>query len=432
MVDRRDRGRRGATAPSASVEWAPLPAVTASSRRGCAGRAGPLRGRAVATCAWTRWPATPPRRTRAFARGRPRGAARHVGAPRHRRADGAARRGRRLGRGERPLHRPRGRRRARYGRRPTWPARSACPRARCAWWPRDVGGNFGTRNSCYPEFALVAWAARRLGRPVKWTGERREAFLADYQGRDLVVATPSWRSTPTAPSSPCAATNTSNVGAHAVSFHPAQQGHGAVRPPSTACPPSSMRGRAVRHATRRRPRRTAARAGREVMFVMERLIDLAARRHGFDRVELRRRNLVPAGAMPYRIRRHRLRQRRLPGAPGSRASTLADWAGFEARRAEARRRGRYRGIGVANYIELEHRRSARARAHHRAAGAASIDVVLGTLSSGQGHETSFAQLIAEWLGVELAQVRLITGDTDRRRGRRRRRTPAARCGWAPW
>jgi carbon-monoxide dehydrogenase large subunit len=94
-----------------------------------------------------------------------------------------------------------------------------------------------------------------------------------------------------------------------------------------------------------------------------------------------------------------------------RAVALADWAGFETRRAEARRRGRYRGIGVANYLELN-TGDPRERAHITVRPEGRIDLVLGTLSSGQGHATSFAQLLVEWLGVELSQVRLITGDTD--------------------
>ena len=98
------------------------------------------------------------------------------------------------------------------------------------------------------------------------------------------------------------------------------------------------------------PYRSAGRP--EVMFVIERLIDLAARRHGFDRVALRRRNLVPAGAMPYRNPLGLLYDSGDYAAAQDRAVALADWAGFEARRAEARRRGRYRGIGIANYIEL--------------------------------------------------------------------------------
>jgi carbon-monoxide dehydrogenase large subunit len=157
------------------------------------------------------------------------------------------------------------------------------------------------------------------------------------------------------------------------------------------------------------PYRSAGRP--EVMFVIERLIDLAARRHGWDRVALRRRNLVPAGAMPYRNAVGLLYDSGDYAATQDRAVALADWAGFEARRAEARRRGRYRGIGLANYLELN-TGAPRERAEITVRPEGGLDVVLGTLSAGQGHETSFAQLLAEWLGVELEDVRLITGDTD--------------------
>src|SRR5881628_2334553 len=273
---------------------------------------------------------------------------------------------------------------------------------------REVGGNFGTRNSCYPEFALVGWAARRLDRPVKWTGERREAFLADYQGRDLVSHAElaldadgtflGFR-----------AVNTSNVGAHVVSFHPLNKGM-AISTTVYHVPAVSMRGRAV--VTNTSPTTPYRSAGRpEVMFVMERLIDLAARRHGFDRLELRRKNLVAASAMPYRNAVGTLYDSGDYPAALDRAVALADWAGFEARRAEARGYGRYRGIGVANYIELN-TGFPRERAHITVRPEGSVDVVLGTLSSGQGHATSFAQLIVEWLGVELSEVRLVTGDTD--------------------
>jgi len=273
---------------------------------------------------------------------------------------------------------------------------------------REVGGNFGTRNSCYPEFVLVAWAARRLGRPVKWTAERREAFLADYQGRDLAVHAElaldadgtflAFRGA-----------NTSNVGAHAVSFHPLNKGM-ALTATVYRVPAVSMRGRAV--VTNTPPTTPYRSAGRpEVMFVMERLIDLAARRHGFDRLELRRKNLVAAGAMPYRNAVGTLYDSGDYPAAQDRAVALADWAGFEARRAEARGYGRYRGIGVANYIELN-TGFPRERAHITVRPEGSVDVVLGTLSSGQGHATSFAQLIVEWLGVELSEVHLVTGDTD--------------------
>src|SRR5437867_1612487 len=273
---------------------------------------------------------------------------------------------------------------------------------------REVGGNFGTRNSCYPEFALVAWAARRLGRPVKWTAERREAFLADYHGRDL-VSHAELALDATGAFLGFRAVNTSNVGAHAVSFHPLNKGM-AISSTVYRVPAASMRGRAV--VTNTSPTTPYRSAGRpEVMFVMERLIDLAARRHGFDRLELRRKNLVPASAMPYRNGFGVVYDSGDYRAALDRTLALADWVGFESRRAEARRRGRYRGIGVANYLELN-TGFPRERAHITVRPEGRIDLVLGTLSSGQGHATSFAQLLVEWLGVELAEVRLITGDTD--------------------
>ncbi|HEV8440048.1 MAG TPA: molybdopterin cofactor-binding domain-containing protein [Methylomirabilota bacterium] len=273
----------------------------------------------------------------------------------------------------------------------------------------DVGGNFGTRNSFYPEFALVAWAARRLGRPVKWTCERQEAFVTDYQGRDLVSET---ELALDADGNFLAlrGVNTSNVGAHAVSFIPLNKG----RELSTTVyrvPAACVRGRAVLSNTPpTAPYRSAGRP--EVMFVMERLIDLAARRHGFDRLGLRRRNLVPPSAMPYRNPFGMVYDSGEYAAAQDRAVTLADWAGFEKRRVEARGRGRYRGIGLANYIEVA-TGWPRERAEVTVRPEGRIEVAIGTLSAGQGHETTFAQLIAEWFDVELDQVRLITGDTDR-------------------
>ena len=184
---------------------------------------------------------------------------------------------------------------------------------------------------------------------MKWTCERREALLTDYQSRDLVSHAElalgadgtflAFR-----------ASNTSNVGAHAVSFIPLAKGV-AVSTSVYHVPAAALSARAVLSNTApTTPYRSAGRP--EVMFVIERMIDLAARRHGFDRVRLRRQNLVPAAAMPYRNPLGLLYDSGDYAAAQDRVLTLADWAGFEARRAEARRRGRYRGIGLANYIEL--------------------------------------------------------------------------------
>jgi len=128
-------------------------------------------------------------------------------------------------------------------------------------------------------------------------------------------------------------------------------------------------------------------------------------------VALRRRNLVPASAMPYRNPLGLVYDSGDYAAAQDRAVAMADWAGFEARRAEARRRGRYRGIGIANYIELN-TGDPRERADITVHPEGRVDVVVGTLSAGQGHETSFAQCVAEWLGVGFEQVRVIAGDSD--------------------
>jgi carbon-monoxide dehydrogenase large subunit len=272
----------------------------------------------------------------------------------------------------------------------------------------DVGGNFGPRNSFYPEFALVPWAARRVGRPVKWTCQRREAFLTDYQARDLASRMElalDTRGTFLA----LRGVSTGNAGAHAVSFVPLNKGR-ELATSVYRVPAAAVRGRAV--LTNTSPLSAYRSAGRpQAMFIVERLIDLAARRHGFDRASLRRRNLVPAEAMPYRNPFGIVYDSGDYAAAQDRALDLADWEGFEARRAEARGRGRWRGIGMGNYIEIA-TGAPRERAALTVHAEGRIDVVLGTLSSGQGHETSFAQLVVEWLGVDLDQVRLITGDTD--------------------
>jgi aerobic carbon-monoxide dehydrogenase large subunit len=273
---------------------------------------------------------------------------------------------------------------------------------------RDVGGNFGTRNAFYPEFALVCWAARRLGRPVKWTCERSESFLSDYQGRDLAVQA-ELALDADGHFLGLRGTNTSNVGAHTVSFVALVKG---VELMSSVynIPAAHFRARAV--LTNTPPTNSYRSAGRpEAMFVIERLIDMAAAQCGFDRVSLRRRNLVPerprAYVNPLGLACDGGGYKKAMDA----ALTLADWQGFAKRKRESRRRGLLRGIGVANYIELTSG-IPRERTEITVTLNGYVDVVIGTLSSGQGHETSFAQLVTEWLGVPFERVRLITGDTD--------------------
>jgi aerobic carbon-monoxide dehydrogenase large subunit len=273
---------------------------------------------------------------------------------------------------------------------------------------RELGGNYGTRNNFYPEYALVAWAAKRVGRPVKILLDRHECFLSDDHSRDLAVQAElaldgdgnflAFRTD-----------NVSNLGAHAVSAVPLSKGIG-VSTSAYRLPAVAARARGVLSNTA--PTSAYRAAGRpEVMYVIERLIDLAARRHGFDRLELRRRNLVPVAAMPFRNPFGLVYDSGDYPAAQARAAAAADWAGFEKRRKEALGGGRYRGIGLSNYVELN-TGAPREQAEVLVRPEGRIDLVLGTLSSGQGHETAFAQLLADWFSVEPAQVRLLAGDSD--------------------
>lgn len=272
----------------------------------------------------------------------------------------------------------------------------------------DVGGNFGTRNRVFVEFGLVLWAARKLGRPVKFTATRSEAFLSDYQGRDLVTKVElalrrdgrflAMR-----------ATNISNVGARCVSLSPLSKGAGLISG-SYDIPVAALRALAV--FTNTMPTQAYRSSGRpEVTFAIERLIDIAAQRLGFDRIKLRRKNLVRPQAMPYRNPVGMLYDSGRYEEAMDKALGLADWSGFEKRRREGARRGRLLGLGIANYVESSigapnEQARITVRPDRR------VDVVIGTQPAGQGHQTSFAQVVSDLIGVPTETVNIIIGDTD--------------------
>jgi len=272
----------------------------------------------------------------------------------------------------------------------------------------DVGGNFGTRNRVFVEFGLVLWAARKIGRPVKFTASRSEAFLSDYQGRDLVT-TVELALDANRRFIAMRATNISNVGARCVSLSPLSKGSGLI-PGSYAIPASTLRAVAV--FTNTMPTNAYRSSGRpEVTFAIEQLIDAAAQELGVDRIALRRKNLVPPQAMPYRNSVGMLYDSGRYEDNMDRAMDIADWNGFAARRREAKRRGKLLGRGLANYVESSigaPREQARITVHPEGR----VDVVIGTQPSGQGHETSFAQVISDLLHVPTESVRIILGDTD--------------------
>jgi carbon-monoxide dehydrogenase large subunit len=272
----------------------------------------------------------------------------------------------------------------------------------------DVGGNFGTRNRTFVEFALVLWAAQKLGRPVKYTATRSEAFLSDYQGRDLVT-TVELALDENRRFIGMRATNISNVGARCVSLSPLSKGSGLI-PGSYAIPATTLRAMAV--FTNTMPTNAYRSSGRpEVTFAIEQLIDAAAKQLGVDRIALRRKNLIKPKAMPYRNAVGMLYDSGRYEENMDWAMEIADWKGFAARKRDAKRRGRLLGRGLANYVESSIG-APREQARIKVQPEGRVDVVIGTQSSGQGHETSFSQVISDLLHVPEESVRIISGDTD--------------------
>lgn len=282
------------------------------------------------------------------------------------------------------------------------------PAEQCRCVFGDMGGNFGTRNAFYPDYALMPWAARRVGRPVKWTATRQECFLSDYQARDLAShaelaldAEGNFLG--------LRGTNVANLGAYTAYFWPLRKGLSLMQS-VYAIPNVHFWGHAV--LTNTVPTAVYRSAGRpEAIYMIERLIDLAAGEHGFDRVELRRRNLIAPEEMPYTTAVGVTYDSGEYAAAMDRALDEADWAGFLARRADAQARGRKRGIAVANYIEVTSGMP-RERAELTVREDGTIDFAVGTASSGQGHETSFRQLICQWLQVPFDTIRYVANDSD--------------------
>jgi carbon-monoxide dehydrogenase large subunit len=272
----------------------------------------------------------------------------------------------------------------------------------------DVGGNFGTRNRVYVEFGLVLWASRKLGRPVKYAATRSESMLTDYQGRDLVTKV-ALALDKDGRFLALRADNVGNAGARCVSLSPLGKGSALVSG-SYDIPVASLRSRAV--FTNTMPTQAYRSSGRpEVTFAIERLVDAAAARFGFDRVELRRRNMVRPAQMPYANPVGAVYDSGEYETNMDRAMAMADWDGFPARKAAAAKRGLLLGRGLANYVESSIG-APRERAEIDVSPDGRVRVVIGTQPSGQGHETSFAQVVSDLLSVPFESVDIVMGDTD--------------------
>jgi carbon-monoxide dehydrogenase large subunit len=258
------------------------------------------------------------------------------------------------------------------------------------------------------EFGLVLWASRKLGVPVKFTATRSEAFLTDYQGRDLVT-TVELALRRDGRFLAMRADNISNVGAYCVSLSPLSKGAGLITG-SYDIPAAALRARAV--FTNTMCTQAYRSSGRpEVTYAIERLCEIAARELGIDPLALRRRNLVAPKAMPYTNAVGQVYDSGEYRRNMDRALAIADWDGFRQRRRDARKRGRLLGRGFANYVESSIG-NPRERAEIEVAPDGTVAVVIGTQPSGQGHETSFAQVVADLIGLPVAKVSIILGDTD--------------------
>jgi carbon-monoxide dehydrogenase large subunit len=275
----------------------------------------------------------------------------------------------------------------------------------------DVGGGFGMKVFAYVEQALMPWAAKKVGRPVKWTSERTEAFVSDTQGRDHITHA-ELALDKNGKMLALRVHNQSNMGAYLSNFAPMI---------ATMAGTQLLTGLYdIKHAyvnvlgafTNTVPIDAYRGAGRpEASHVIERLVDTAAAEMKLDPAELRRRNFIKPEQLPYKA----------PLGPNydsgnfvknmDDAIKAADWAGFAKRRAESEKRGRYRGIGMSCYVEA-------------AIGApqedvelifdqdGSITLLIGTLTNGQGHSTSYSQVLEELLGLPFDRIKVVQGDTD--------------------
>ncbi|MEP4379241.1 MAG: xanthine dehydrogenase family protein molybdopterin-binding subunit [Alphaproteobacteria bacterium] len=274
---------------------------------------------------------------------------------------------------------------------------------------KDVGGGFGMKGHVYPEEAVVAWACKRVERPVKWIATRSEAMMGDDHGRDQTVEAElaldengkfvalRWHAL-------------HNVGAYI-------EGAGAIpvlfavklAPTVYNIPNVDVINKAVFSNTSPTvPYRGAGRP--EAVYIMERVLDAAARETGIDRAELRRINFITPEEMPHSTLTGWTYDTGDYATALDKARGIADWDGYDARKAATEAEGLKRGRGIVYYVDNTGIFNERMEIRFDPSG--TVTIVSGVLSHGQGHETSFSQMLAEWLDVPIEDVRLAQADTD--------------------
>jgi len=289
----------------------------------------------------------------------------------------------------------------------------------------DVGGGFGSKIFTYNEEAICAWAAKKINRPVKWTADRSEAFLSDAHGRDHVT-TAEMALDADGKFLAMRVSSKGNMGAYLQLFSVSIPTlfHGFLLAGQYTTPVIYLEMRCV--MTNTAPVDAARGAGRpEATYLLERLVDVSALEMGLDPAEIRRRNFIKAEQMPYQTPVVQCYDSGDYDASLDKALANADYDGFAARKAEAKGRGKLRGIGLSAYIEACGVAPSAAvgslgvgvglweSAQVRFNPTGGVTVFTGTHSHGQGHETAFAQLVTERLGVPVENVEVVHGDTDK-------------------
>ena len=277
----------------------------------------------------------------------------------------------------------------------------------------DVGGGFGMKTFIYAEYPLVLHAARALGRPVKWTGERGDAFQTDTHGRAMVsdaklgfdadglitaLAVETW----------------SDLGAYQAQFGPAIQTMAGGKIMGGVYRIPTIHNLVHGVVTNTAPVDAYRGAGRpESAYVMERLIEAAARELGIGVDDIRRRNLLTPAELPHDNGIGLTFDIGNFPAVLDKALANADWAGFPARKAAAAAKGLRLGRGMAYYVEIAGGGGTDEYADVRVAADGVVEMAVGTQSNGQGHETAYAQVLSEKLGIDMDDIRIVQGNTDR-------------------
>ena len=275
----------------------------------------------------------------------------------------------------------------------------------------DVGGSYGMKGGLYPEVPLIAWAAKEVGRPVKWTCERSEGLICDDQARDMVVDA-ALALDEDGTFTGIQLTSNNNVGAY-ITMIGFISTNGIATTPCGVYKTPAAHGQASAVLTNTVPvSNYRAPGGTPGTYVVERIIDMAARELGMDPAEIRRRNLIPSDAMPYKLPTGGTYDCGEFEAVLDKCLAKADYAGASARKETAKARGKLRGIGMSSSVDPSAGPSPET-AELRFDPGGTATIIVGSTAGGQSHETIYTQIISDRLGLEAETIEVVEGDTSR-------------------